>query len=564
MQLGDISSSSQGDGDPRNYREAIIWITHEARAHDCHRLLSLVTVMNASHIQENKPDDQENTSVIQENKSDLEESKPGIEAGDSTTDRNTITKENLTIDGKAAEPLPKVYASKEWQTLDEILEKESDYRYELSASKQNVTLRMDLESRRQQLEDLISRQLNIPPSQFVSSDQQTWLWGSFNFVINIEILKTRGGRLPRKALLRIALPHAIEDGEMLSKTFEEHRNDPIKRNHLYTSIANIMLDLGKIPQPQIGSFTISNEGIISLTNRPLANPSAFWMRHNWPLPMSRNLTYSSTETYAQDLLALQDLRIQHQVNSIQSRDDGLVQLSILVGFRALLPQLFNPRLSRGNFVMSVTDMHQSNILVDENWKITRLIDLEFACSRPIEFVEVPHWFAAGDLDSKAEHLQELETEYHKFVDVVAHREKATKQNDAFSRALLQSWTSGRYWFIQAMESIDCFYFVYRDHFRKKFFKDYDHESHAWPIAQLWTEDVNKFINLKVDGLEQYQKDVREMFSEVEAWQRHVGASSQRSDSIEESHANKDTARETCQLSQSLGPTSSALPSSDKG
>jgi hypothetical protein len=42
------------------------------------------------------------------------------------------------------------------------------------------------------------------------------------------------------------------------------------------------------------------------------------------------------------------------------------------------------------FFVTLTDIHQSNIFVDKNWHITYLIDMEWACTRPIEMQHPPH------------------------------------------------------------------------------------------------------------------------------------------------------------------------------
>jgi hypothetical protein len=69
--------------------------------------------------------------------------------------------------------------------------------------------------------------------------------------------------------------------------------------------------------------------------------------------------------------------MRHQPNSILSEEDGIYQLSALVGLRDLLPRFWD-RSASGSFVLDLADLHQSNIFVDEDWNVTRLINLEFA------------------------------------------------------------------------------------------------------------------------------------------------------------------------------------------
>jgi hypothetical protein len=56
---------------------------------------------------------------------------------------------------------------------------------------------------------------------------------------------------------------------MLSESWENQYQDKNRRANLFKDLSRIMLSLGRVPLPRIGSFTINDEGILSLTNRPL-------------------------------------------------------------------------------------------------------------------------------------------------------------------------------------------------------------------------------------------------------------------------------------------------------
>ncbi|RMZ85019.1 hypothetical protein DV738_g273, partial [Chaetothyriales sp. CBS 135597] len=491
----------------------------------------------------------------------------------------------------------RVLTSRGYLTLEEALDTQSDVLPTLTSLQQTLAFRRDLEVRRPQIEDLVSRHLNIASTKFVLSQPSDWIYGGFNICLPIEILDTLSGRVPQKALLRIAIPHAIgesfapgavdekvrceaatyvwlerecptiptprllgmgfpgsrsfarietqswlnwtiwhirratlwfqghtlpgffaydraalpdlgyllieyvQDGAMLSSSWHKHRDDPQKRKNLYSSLASIMLNLSLVPLPRIGSWTMDNNGSISLTNRPFHDLTAFWNRHHIPLGMPRDLTYSSAQSYIQDLLAYQDARMQHQANSILNRDDGIYQLSALVGLCATIPRLFNTSLSRGRFVMNFTDLHQSNMFVDNDWNITRIIDLEFAYSCPAELVHVPHWLSGRGVDElDGPEQEELKTLYDQFVDTVAEQEIASQQNHTLSQRLREDWTSGRIWY----------------------FKDWKFESHAWPLAQLWSENVSEFLEAKVQGMQDYNHKVRQVFAEVAESQNRIG------------------------------------------
>lgn len=88
----------------------------------------------------------------------------------------------------------------------------------------------------------------------------------------------------------------VEDGAMLYSSWQAHRADPVRRRNLYTSLANILLDLSKAPLPRIGSWTMDNRGVITLSNRPFFDLTAFWARHKIPVEVQRVSFRSSRQS----------------------------------------------------------------------------------------------------------------------------------------------------------------------------------------------------------------------------------------------------------------------------
>lgn len=71
-----------------------------------------------------------------------------------------------------------------------------------------------------------------------------------------------------------------------------------------------------------------------------------------------------------------------------------------------------------HFIYTLTDVHASNILVDENWNVKYIIDLEWACSQPIEMIHPPLWFGGSTIDGiDLEFFTELHGE---FMDILEH------------------------------------------------------------------------------------------------------------------------------------------------
>lgn len=175
----------------------------------------------------------------------------------------------------------------------------------------------------------------------------------------------------------------VTQGRMLSNTWDTFRHDKTRRTNLFHSLARTILSLNKTPLPAIGSLTLNSQDCITLTNCPLTLQLQSLENEGVPTGIPRSCTYSTVEPYLLDLLSCHDNCISHQPNSIQDKDDGEQQLAALTMMRALLPTFTLRDYRNGPFVFTLTDLHQSNIFVDDNWNITSLIDLEWASSLPI-------------------------------------------------------------------------------------------------------------------------------------------------------------------------------------
>lgn len=79
----------------------------------------------------------------------------------------------------------------------------------------------------------------------------------------------------------------VGNGKMLSSSWHEKMEDPERRRNLYHGLAKIMLRLANVPLPRIGSWTMDNNGDISLTNRPVFDLQMLWNRHAIPTEVMR-------------------------------------------------------------------------------------------------------------------------------------------------------------------------------------------------------------------------------------------------------------------------------------
>lgn len=220
------------------------------------------------------------------------------------------------------------------------------------------------------------------------------------------------------------------DNNMLSDTWDEERHDKVRRGNLFRDLSKIIISLSRIPLPRIGSFTIDDQGIISLTNRPLTLRLQELENEGIPIEITRQDTYTAVEPYVQDLLSYHDSRLLHSPNAANDAFDARSQMAAISGMRAVMPQFLERSLRHGPFVFSLTDVHQSNIFVDEQWNIKYLIDMEWACSHPIEMQQPPYWLISCGVDQLVdESLSQYNEVREKFMKAFEKEERLMRQND---------------------------------------------------------------------------------------------------------------------------------------
>lgn len=95
----------------------------------------------------------------------------------------------------------------------------------------------------------------------------------------------------------------------------------------------------------------------------------------------------------------------------------------LVIMRGLIPHFTNRKFRNGPFVLRLTDLHQSNIFVDDDSNVKCLIDLDWACSLPVETMRPPYWltgYAADELVD--ENLHSFSEAHHEFMEFFEEEE----------------------------------------------------------------------------------------------------------------------------------------------
>lgn len=262
------------------------------------------------------------------------------------------------------------------------------------------------------------------------------------------------------------------------------------RRNLFRGLSRVILELARIPLPRIGSFTIDQQGYLSLSNRPLNIDVVQLENEQIPLDIPRQTTYERVEPYFSDILNRHERRLRYQPNAINDLRDGELQTCALTVMRSVWPCFFERHLARGPFFLNLTDLSTANIFVDEQWNITSLIDLEWACSHPVEMIHPPHWLTNDSIDGI--NKSEFEKLHAEFMSVLIEEEGKLELTFPISSIMQKGWETGTFWCSLALRSPTGLFSLFYDYIQPFFTED--NEENAWQvITPYWTRDTKAFI-----------------------------------------------------------------------
>ena len=169
-------------------------------------------------------------------------------------------------------------------------------------------------------------------------------------------------------------------------------------------------------------------------------------------------------------------------------------MSVIGLMRTTLPQFINPRTRHGPFAFGLTDLHASNIFVDEEWHITSLIDLEWACSLPSEMLRPPYWLTGQNLDRlDGDHFERFSRTLGEFMAEFQKQEKLMTSAVCQSVTMQENWDLGSFWYFHALESSKGLYNIFKQHIMRRF-----SSAKEFPdISEYWSMDVSKTVFSKL-------------------------------------------------------------------
>lgn len=137
----------------------------------------------------------------------------------------------------------------------------------------------------------------------------------------------------------LLLEYIEEDqARMLSESWEEKREDKAQRSNLFRGLSKMILSVGHVPLPKTGSFTVGDDGVLTLTNRPLTCRLHMLENDHVLTKIQRDSTYTSVESYCHDLLVCHQRRLLDQPNSCLNENDCREQVCAILGMRMVMPQ----------------------------------------------------------------------------------------------------------------------------------------------------------------------------------------------------------------------------------
>ena len=168
-------------------------------------------------------------------------------------------------------------------------------------------------------------------------------------------------------------------------------------------------------------------------------------------------------------------------------------------------------------MLTLPDMHQSNIFVDDDWNVVSVIDFEFAPVQPQQLVGVPHWLSGKSIDELVgPELDEYQALYDSFVGILREEEAAIQQGHAFSERLMDDWHSGKMWYNAALKSSNGFPISFEQSLQPRYFPSFEPDAECVTLMRLWGEDCEEFIAGKLKDKAKYDERIRAIFAEAEA------------------------------------------------
>lgn len=302
-------------------------------------------------------------------------------------------------------------------------------------------------------------------------------------------------------------------GNMLASTWDkERRSDPSRRQRLFRGIARTILSLARVPQSRIGSFRFHDDGTVALTNRPLTSTIVLLENSGAPRTIQQDDTYQCTEAFVSDMLTFHDDSFLSNPNAAYSLKECQAEMAVKTTLRALSHKYVRRQSRTGPFPLQFTDLHIGNILVDHEWNVTCVIDLEWVYAMPAEMLTVPYWLTGRGIDMlDGESFAEFNSFREEFM--LAFEEEEQKMPGIhglpLARIMQESWDSGGAWFWLSLDSVNAAYSLVYDHILPRFTRKL--VKFRETMYGFWSQESDKVVQTKLADYRAYDEELRKVF-----------------------------------------------------
>jgi hypothetical protein len=236
-----------------------------------------------------------------------------------------------------------------------------------------------------------------------------------------------------------------------------------------------------------------------------------------PTGIPRHRVYAQVESYLSDLLSFQDNKIRHQPNAIHDQEDGKMQLAALTALRATMHHFIRPEGRDGPFFLHLTDLHQHNIFVDQDWNIQTIIDLEWAHTLPLEMHLPPYWLSSRVSVDSFENQVAI-NQYEAILEEywAVYKAEERKRNGTVVHVPLQrdTWARGSFWYFHAVRVPKGMYTLFNRHIQPLFNKEHSEQKIFDDVFYwYWGYGVQGLIEKKLRDRQEYVASVRGAFTE---------------------------------------------------
>ncbi|PWY75252.1 hypothetical protein BO94DRAFT_627266 [Aspergillus sclerotioniger CBS 115572] len=162
---------------------------------------------------------------------------------------------------------------------------------------------------------------------------------------------------------------------------------------LYGQMAHILLELWKLDFDRIGSLgRDEGTGESRITERPVTLAMNELVRTCGLVDSTPTRTYTSSADYIISLLESQSTHLQEQRNSIYDSTDCREKYACRHLMKAIALSFLSEKDNHGPFKLFGDDLCPGNVLVNDSFQITGVIDWEFCYAAPAQFAgSIPWW-----------------------------------------------------------------------------------------------------------------------------------------------------------------------------